>query len=119
MSETKLPIDTLRATGNDLALVLIDNTFRTAALEGLTIDVSDPANPVLRSSSPALNRVDYVLSAQTAEFGFPAAASGLMVYRNGILMSIENDYVIAGQIVRFVSAQIPQAGDTVIMTWLE
>jgi len=58
-----------------------------------------------------------VITSNIVEFGVPTPFSDLLVYRNGMLMSIDNDYTIAGGIVRFVVGQAPQLGDIVILRW--
>ena len=131
---TSLPISSLRVpAGIEGVLIGVGGKVRAAELEGLTLETGADGVPVLRvipyippptppptSSSTAIpwERTDHVLTGTVSEFGVPSAFSDLLVFRNGLLMSPGNDYVIEGSIVRFVGAQIPQAGDIVIVRWL-
>ncbi|HUW32181.1 MAG TPA: hypothetical protein VM223_11265 [Planctomycetota bacterium] len=114
-------------------LIGIGGKVLAAELEGLTLETGADGVPVLRvipATPPPTQppttvptaipwqRADYVLGGTVSEFGIPSAFSDLLVYRNGLLMSPDNDYTVAGAIVRFVPTQSPIAGDIVILRWL-
>ena len=131
---TSLPISSLRIpAGIEGVLVGIGGKVRAAELEGLMLETGADGVPILRvipAPTPPTppppptaepipwQRADYVLGGTVSEFGVPSAFSDLLVFRNGLLMSPDNDYAVAGSIVRFVPAQTPQAGDIVILRWL-
>jgi len=121
IAQTTVPLSSIRALGNGLVLVVVDNWPVPAALDGLEVDTSG-TQPILRVTANGgtlvpMQRVDYVITSNIVEFGVPTPFSDLLVYRNGMLMSIDNDYTIAGGIVRFVVGQAPQLGDIVILRW--
>jgi len=127
LAQTTIPLSSIRALGNGSVLVLVDNSLRVARLEGLTVDTT--GEPVLRVTAtgggstgggPSLGwyRSDYKLTASQLEFGLPGGEKyNILVYRNGLLMSVGNDYAITGSLVRFVAAQTPGPGDVVILRW--
>ena len=133
---TSLPISSLRVpAGIEGVLIGVGGKVRAAELEGLTLETGADGVPILRvipaptpptpptpppspSTASPWERTDHVLTGTVSEFGVPSAFSDLLVYRNGLLMSPDNDYTVTGAIVRFVAAQTPQAGDIVILRWL-
>jgi hypothetical protein len=47
----------------------------------------------------------------------PSPASSLHLFRNGILQKVGFDYTLSGSTVSFVSAAVPQAGDTLLASY--
>jgi hypothetical protein len=47
----------------------------------------------------------------------PDPVSSLAVYRNGLLMKLDSDYTFTGRTIGFVSAAIPQPGDTLLASY--
>ena len=121
IAQTTIPLSSIRALGNGSVLVLVDNTLRVARLEGLTVDTT--AEPVLRVTATGGTalvwyRADYKLTAAQLEFGLPGGEKyTVLVYKNGMLMSLGEDYEVAGALVRFVAKQTPAPGDVIILRW--
>ena len=120
VEQTTIPLSSIRALGNGAVLVLVDNSLRVARLDGLTVDTT--VEPILRVTAPPVTtaewkRVDYVVAGVTAELVIPDTYTTLLVFRNGLLMSIGNDYTVSGSRVVFVSSQVPGTGDIVILRY--
>jgi hypothetical protein len=48
---------------------------------------------------------------------FPNPGSSLAVYRNGVLQKLAQDYNLTGNSVQFVTAAVPQPGDTLLASY--
>ncbi|MGA2594987.1 MAG: hypothetical protein ABSH32_34245 [Bryobacteraceae bacterium] len=47
----------------------------------------------------------------------PMPASSLALFRNGVLQKVGQDYSVSGNAIQFVSASIPQPGDTLLASY--
>jgi hypothetical protein len=47
----------------------------------------------------------------------PVPASSLALFRNGVLQKVGQDYSVSGNAIQFVSASIPQPGDTLLASY--
>lgn len=88
-----------------------------AATDCLHVDgTSGPCGTVAPSFSDAEVPVGAV-NGTNATFTLEAApnpAASLALYRNGLLQDAGADYTLSGQTVQFVTAAVPQAGDTLL-----
>jgi hypothetical protein len=110
--ETLLSLSQLRALGNGQLLAVLNNRIEIIGLEGLTIQ-NGRLKPLVAASAPQRRRLTFRPAGKVAEYVLPGPADQVTVYRNGLLMTEPDDYVLDGAIVRFASAQIPDVGDVV------
>ena len=119
-AQTTIPTGVIRwPAGNGKVFVLVDNTMKIALLEGLTVDVTDINNPILRvigtGSEGNWQRADYNITATTSSITKPPTAQFLLIFRNGLLLSHLSDYNIVDQQIRI--SLVPR--DIVILLYTE
>jgi hypothetical protein len=87
----------------------------------LMIDTSGPL-PIFRGIQPKPDQVDLFAITDTPPATFTmtataAAGAPVLVYRNGLLMALNADYTIAGQVVTFLPAQGTAVGDNIQLVY--
>ncbi len=92
-------------SGDGASCVHVDGTSGPCSTSPAFIDGEVPSGPV--------NGVNATFTLLNA----PDPAGSLSLYRNGVLQKPGFDYSITGTSIRFVSAAIPQSGDTLLASY--
>ncbi len=127
LAQTGVDIRQLQVRTEGQILLIGEGIFNVKAVNlGEMFEVDDSVSPsVLNATAPGGNLkwfeqhyIDLVVT--TADFVLTnktGVESSLMVFRNGLLMMKNVDYTMGAMTVQFVSVQVPQIGDNVVVRY--
>ncbi len=95
-------------TGNDSDCVRVDGTTGPCGSEAPSFVDADIPSGVVDGANQT-----FMLSAE------PAPATSLALYRNGLLQKAGVDFTISARTIQFVTAAVPQPGDTLLASYRE
>lgn len=104
-SSTPIPMSSVTGLNDAISQLNTSIANLQSAINGLNAVAKVTGETV----SGAVNGVNAVFQLKYV----PVATQGVQVYRNGIRQAAGNDYTLSGTTITFVSAAIPQTGDTV------